>query len=290
MTNDMKDQSKSSSCPKAGHNIVFTPLPELYWGTSQAQDSAQRLADYASYEAQIAIDWYLNKKKSKKDWAQRLRVLAILATAVAGLIPVLAQISPNQIAPAWASVALVVAATAVGLDRFFGFSSAWIRFLTTEMQIRNALHQFLLDWELQRIKLEGEIPDLDRIQAMAQRCKDFICQINEILKDEMDDWVQEFRRNLAEIDKAAKARAQATSFSAVNVKVSNGDQCEHGWELSIDDGAPSRHRGKTVAVPSLLTGQHTVRVIGTIAGKELRAEAAFNTTGGRTEMVSLTLD
>jgi hypothetical protein len=31
------------------------------------------------------------------------------------------------IQPAWASVALLVAAACVGLDRFFGYSTAWMR-------------------------------------------------------------------------------------------------------------------------------------------------------------------
>ena len=123
----MNQQSKPPSCPELGRNIVFNPLPVLSWEPLQALDSARKLADYASCEAQSAICWYLGKKQSKKFFAQFQRVLAILATAVAGLIPVIAQMATKngvpQVAPAWASVALVVATTAVALDRFFAIGA-----------------------------------------------------------------------------------------------------------------------------------------------------------------------
>lgn len=289
----MNEHSESLPCPEPEHNIIFNRLPELSWERELAKDSAQKLSDYAVCEAQLAIHWYLSKKRSKKIGAQFLRLFAIVAAAFAGLIPLLAQIAPYnhipQIAPAWASVALVLAATAVGLDRFFGFSSAWMRFLVTEMQIRSALHDFLFDWEFHRVRLEGTTPDRENVQAMIQRCKEFLGQINDILKNEMDEWVKEFRQNLAEIDKATKAKTQVVSLGAINVNISNGNQCDGGWELSIDDRAPTRRQGKTAAVRDLGAGQHTARVTGTIEGKVLQAEAAFTAVSGRTGDLSLTL-
>jgi low affinity Fe/Cu permease len=55
--------------------------------------------------------------------------------AVAGVLPVLSQIfgagSSVKIQPAWAAVALAIAVSLVALDRFFGFSSAWARYMAT---------------------------------------------------------------------------------------------------------------------------------------------------------------
>jgi hypothetical protein len=66
-------------------------------------------------------------------------------------------------------------------------------------------------------------------------------------------------------------------------------KCEDGRQLSIDDEVPSTRKGKTAAVRALVPGPHTVRVDGTVAGKVLQAEIAFNVAAGRTEEVSLTL-
>jgi low affinity Fe/Cu permease len=60
--------------------------------------------------------------------------------AVAGVLPVLSQIldagsSGIVIQPAWATVALAIAAALIVLDRFFGFSSAWARYMVTGQAI-----------------------------------------------------------------------------------------------------------------------------------------------------------
>ena len=49
--------------------------------------------------------------------------------------------------PAWSSVALAIAVAMVGLDRFFGFSSAWARYMATGQAILAALNEFRLDWQ-----------------------------------------------------------------------------------------------------------------------------------------------
>jgi hypothetical protein len=67
---------------------------------------------------------------------------------------------------------------------------------------------------------------------MVQECRGFITEVNRILGDEMEEWVNEFRQNLAEIDKAAKAKAEDPGLGAVNVVVTDGTECEEGWTLS----------------------------------------------------------
>lgn len=47
----------------------------------------------------------------------------------------------------WASIVLGIAAGLVMLDRFFGFSTAWVRYISTELHLRQILDEFRLDWE-----------------------------------------------------------------------------------------------------------------------------------------------
>ncbi len=71
-----------------------------------------------------------------------LRVSAIACGAVAAILPILSQIYTTDdkaaIAPGWAAVALAGAAALVGLDRYFGFSSGWTRFMAAELRITSA--------------------------------------------------------------------------------------------------------------------------------------------------------
>lgn len=280
--------------PKPSSNIEFNPLPGVSWEPDRRRESLQRVADYVAGEAASAIDWYLRKKTGKQWPAKILRSLAIGATALAGLIPMLAEIITTEsgvprFSPVWASVALLVAATCVGIDRFFGFSSGWMRFLTTEMQIRRALHDFLLDWETRRAGWEGKDLGAQEAEAGLQHCKLFMSEVNDILKAEMDTWVTEFRAAVADIDKAAKAQALILQLGAANITVTNGEQCQDGWQLSVDGGAPRNHRGTSSALRSLVPGSHTVTVVGLIGTEERRAEKAFTVAATQMADVELTL-
>jgi len=105
----------------------------------------------------------------------------------------------------------------------------------------------------------------------------------------MGAWVDEFRQNLAELDKAAKAQVQDAGLGAVNVVVTNGEQCEEGWDIFIDDGASTRRRGKTAAFRGLTAGPHVLRISGVIEGKRAHAETSFIAAQGRAEEIALTL-
>lgn len=280
---------------KSDRDIVFRALPKLSWEAEQQRESLEALARYVADEASLAISWYLVKKRNKSLGARLLRVGAIGFVAAAGVIPLLAEIDWFQVdggpvvEPIWSSVALVFAGTCVGLDHFFGFSTAWMRFLTTEVQIRRALHDFLLDWEARRAAWPGTGLSADEVEASIGQCKVFLAKVNGILAEEMDKWVQEFSAALKTIDEAARARAETMRLGAVNVTVTNGDACADGWRLSVDGGVETIHSGTSAALRDLVPGAHVVRVQGTISGKEVRAEKAFVAPAGSTVEVSLTL-
>jgi hypothetical protein len=192
-------------------NLDFQPLPELSWRAEDRAVSLEAVVGYVSGEAKRAISWYLAKKGAKRRGAQSLRLIAILATVLAGLIPLLAEIAENyrvpQIAPAWASVALMIAAACVGLDHYFGYSSAWMRFLTTEMQIRCVLHDFRLEWETRRAAWETEQPTVEEAQEALGLSRSFLAKVNDILQAEMHTWVNEFSLALKDFDRVSQTRS-----------------------------------------------------------------------------------
>lgn len=267
--------------------------PSVSWKEGEALNSLQALFARIAKDADDAINWYLWARKPKRLWATRLRVGAILAGAVAGIIPMVSQIYTQDgkpiIQPAWASIALAAAAALVVLDRFFGFSSAWMRYIATELSIRQIASEFQLDWEADRARWQGAEPDQNQIQTTLARFKAFVSQINTIIRQETDAWIQEFQSTLTQIDEAAKAKAAIAELGAVNVVVSNGDACENGWNLIIDGGGDRNYRGKTAGVGNLVPGTHIIKVDGTIAGNRKQAEAAVTVAAGGSANVQLIL-
>jgi len=203
---------------KRGNDLYPLRLREVVWNRDDGAAYVEEIARLVTGEADGAINWYLEKKRSKSFWARTLRMSAIVAATVAGVLPIVAEISATggvpAVAPAWASVALGLAAGFIALDKFFGFSSAWMRFLTTEFQIRRALHGFEMDWQVVRAGWKDGQPADQQVIAALERCRAFLADVDGLLRSELDAWVQEFRTVLMDSDESVKARAAATKARA----------------------------------------------------------------------------
>src|SRR5260370_685432 len=132
--------------------------------------------------------------------------------AVAGILPILSQIFTASnyvtIQPAWASVALAIAVSLVALDRFFGFSSAWARYMGTGQAISAALNQFRLDWQKSSRQLPTENPTQESIDHLLDLAKTLAEKTDDLIQAETVQWVKEFRETLTEIEKSAQAQGK----------------------------------------------------------------------------------
>jgi hypothetical protein len=274
-------------------DVVVGDLPALAWAPAERAESLEALAGYVVGEAQQAIGWYLRQRRSRRLAARFLRLLALLAVAVAAAVPILAEMWQNAGVPViqagFAALALLVAGTCVGIDRFFGFSSAWMRFITAELAISDALHRFHFDWQTLKAGWATRDPDDDQLAEGLAACRALLVEVHDTIREETGRWVEEFRSAIEEIDTAARARAEVGKRAAANVVVTNGDQSEGGWRLSVDGGGARPQTGRTAALTELAPGQHRIAVEGTISGQRRRAEAALDLPAGVVADVELTL-
>jgi hypothetical protein len=286
--------------PGRGDDLRPVELREVVRDASDNAGYVEAIARLVTDEAAAAIGWYLDKKRSKKIGAQGLRLAAIVATTIAAILLILSGVSSKDgvpmVAPAWASVLLALAAAFVAVDKFFGFSTAWMRFLTYEFRIRQALHAFEMDWQSVRNSWKGGKPTEEQVGDALQRCRAFLVEVDGLLKSELDAWVQEFKAALKEIDEsvkaqteAAKAQAEGAKTGGANVTVENGEACEDGWTLVVDGGAERRFHGKTAALGNLLPGVRKLEAAGKIGGEHVQASHAFVVAGGAIANVKLTL-
>jgi low affinity Fe/Cu permease len=183
-------------------------LGSLDWGPEHARESLDVIYHHVVDTASQAVNWYLTARRSKKRWAQRLRVGAIIMVAVAGVLPVLSQIfsadSSVEVPPAWATVALAIAVALVALDRFFGFSSAWARYMATGQAISAALNQFRLDWQKTSCHLPEGALTHESVDHLLDLAKTLAKKTDELIQTETSQWVTEFRETLTDIERSAK--------------------------------------------------------------------------------------
>jgi len=184
--------------------------PETYsyhdWDSNSAEQSLLDTYKMCESHAEKAIQWYLDARIGKKIWARILRLGVILLTALAGIIPILAQLKIDHLSvqPGWSAVALGIAGLFLGIDRYFGCSTAWMRYMVTEHKIRQALHEFRFDNEIDRAEWQQTTLETEKIKTNLLRCRDFISQVDQLIREETDQWVNEFKNTIKQIDDNAR--------------------------------------------------------------------------------------
>lgn len=177
------------------NDLRRTDLPDLDW--SRPAQALEAIYDYALDHAKDAEQWYAEKRRPKRIGGQVLRIAAIVLLGVAALIPILSEVLTDEgnpaIAPAWASAALVLAALLVALDRYFGFSTGWTRFMAAELQIGRLRRDFEFEWHELEAAATGSGEAAKEQLELAHR---FVAAVDQVVADETSVWSDEFRATL----------------------------------------------------------------------------------------------
>jgi len=173
------------------------------------------LRRYVEDEAQKQINWYYAKKASKSAVSTALRFLAILLFVTGGLVPIIKATLPTAAVLKFpfdfgqAGYLLIgIAAGCLGLDRFFGYSTGWIRYITTAMAIEKSLEEYRMEWARNMAKLRGGPPNDQQLDQLIQTCEMFSLAIKSQVEQETKAWVAEFQSSLAQLEKDLQAKAE----------------------------------------------------------------------------------
>jgi hypothetical protein len=238
-----------------GKNIELRQWDVINWRENSKLEGLSKLRERAETQAQDAIAWYYDKKRSKNFWSRWLRFWAISLTVLGGLIPLLSaagiveavlryygakdaasiqfiELRFNQ----FGYVLIGLAAGCVAFDRFFGFSTNWMRYIGAAMRIETARINFGFDWEHLVAPLGGTEPNADEVRKLLDVIQKFSLAIREAIEQETGAWISEFQSNLAQLDKDTKALFEAarTEKKALERKARSRDT---GKNSPPDNGA-----------------------------------------------------
>jgi len=189
-------------------------LLNLSWKESDVHDSLSTLREYVENEAQRQIAWYHAKRKVKASISTALRFVAILLFVLGGLVPIVkATLTPDTLRRIGFDfgqtgyLLLAIAAGCVAMDRFFGYSSGWIRYITTALALEKSLEEFRLEWTRQIARLRGGQPDEDELDRLIRTCETFSLAIRGQIEQETKAWVVEFENNLSQLERELESKA-----------------------------------------------------------------------------------
>jgi len=289
---------------------------DIMWDPADPALSLRKTRRVVEEEGQKAIDWYWRKKPPKQRSSQVVRFLALVLTALAGIVPIVVQVLKSfevkRVATfdsgPIAALCVGLAASVIGLDKAFGYSSGWTRYVLTATSMTKLLHEFRMDW-VALVAAADNPPTVTQQAGMIQRAKDFVSGIQAMVLQETKDWATEFQSNLAQMEKDLKAqldqlKAQvekgaqekqaATKPGAVELTVTNADQTDgFQFEVTLEGQAvklTEAVRGNRVWMHiNTPPGLYKVTVTGKAKGADVAISAVVEVKPGETAKPQLNL-
>ena len=168
---------------------------------------------------------------------------------------------------------------------------------------------FWIDWERARVAWQGGTPTHEQALGMIDRCQGFLKDVHTVIRAETEAWASDFQSAITQVEQATKKtreqveaareqwiqEAKAASGArrekgAINVRVTNGDKCSDGWNLTLDGTDKATQHGKSAAVTGLEPGIHEVRIAGSVNGQDKRNAKAVSVPAGGIAELEMTLE
>lgn len=268
-----------------------------------------------------AIRWYYAKKPWKAWSSQFLKLLTLFATAAGGLLPILSATdlfssglreSERQLrilqVDQYGYLCFGLAAAFLALDKYFGYSTGWMRYMTTVMSLETALRNFRLDWARATSGLAGAPPTGVVLETLLQKIQDFSVATRTLVEKETQAWAMEFQTNMSQLEKEARAAADSarasveatqkesrtaadsTRSGAIDLTVTNVLDTDGGYDAFLDEDArKTAVTSQTCAIMNVAPGLHELAVTALIEGRPVHASEIVNVTAGTVVKVSMTL-
>jgi hypothetical protein len=241
-------------------------------------------------QARETINWYIKRKGSRAAGSKFLRISAILLIFAGGLSPILQGIDWIKLQDCqYGYIALALAAACIAIDKFMGFSSSWMRYMTTAITLQKVLADFQTDWILIWSEVTNDTPTGEQQRKLLQRIKDFRLRLLTEIERETQMWTHEFQSNLALMESVTKTQQESLAPGILDLTVANGNLAEHGLTVVVDGLTVALMRAERLQIGHILPGQHDVMVHGIVDGKETQASGVINMVAGATVDLKLSL-
>jgi hypothetical protein len=265
----------------------------------------RKVGDVAQSYADNAIKYYHDRIGAKRLGARWIRIGALGFGTLAGLTPLglplfITLLKPDlethlkDLLPISALFAAISAAF-IAYDKLFGLSSAWMRFVSAELDLRGKRNAFSVAWAKECMHA-GPNPTTDQVLASIDVLAAFLASIDGVVRDETQAWVGEFRGALAALEKSVESSRAASATAppergAIEVHVLDANTLDdRTWTLQLATQDPIVCAGTaSAAATHIAPGQVRVAVVGKLGGASVSAERVVTVEEGKVATVEVTL-
>ena len=236
-----------------------------------------------------SIQWYLIYKKWPKRLSQWVRVLAVLLFTLGGLAPLLNTYQPMAAYQLdhLGYIFIALGAAILGLNKFFGFSSTWVRYMKTQLALQSALEKFRQDWIFWRMQVVKGQLTLDQTAVATKRLGDYQKQLTDLATAELQEWITEFQNEMAALQAAVDKGRNDLSPGTLMVSYSAQPPIAGPVAVLLDDVDMGQANDGSVIFRNIAPGAHKVTVR-TMDGKMI-GSAMVKLDAGQTAVATVTL-
>ncbi|MET0285747.1 MAG: SLATT domain-containing protein [Polyangiales bacterium] len=226
--------------------------------------------------------WYWDAIKQKK-WASRIARSVSFVLGVAGVVaPLIAAIAGSESNKLLVTQLGVAALATAGLaqlgDKVFGWSSGWLRYMTTVTAMEHITLQFELAWASQLIKKSGQL-DASDVELLFALARDMKSELEKRRSEETNAWVAEFNAGMAALNEAIRFQKEAgekavaasrsavessevaTRTGALEVLVTQARQPPAPITIYLGEEKAKTFRGGSWSRVDLRPGQYALRAV-----------------------------
>jgi hypothetical protein len=239
----------------------------------------RKIYEHANATSSSIRDWYWRSIDVKRRISWWIRSATFVLVIAGTLLPIGAGFSDSvDIRLGFTQSGVIVLALAGLLqvaDRIFGWSSGWIRYITTVSAVETRSRKFELEWASLLQQKNGALT-ADDVTQMFGVAKQFEEDIVKLQNDETEKWVAEFNTSLAAMGDVIKAQRDSNdqAVTAIRTEVTAANQtgaieikltrapgsAVTTVDIALDDEPPAPFTGNTWSRVNLKPGQYRIRL------------------------------
>ncbi|MFE4622512.1 SLATT domain-containing protein [Streptomyces mirabilis] len=146
-----------------------------------------------------SINWYSREKVSKARWSRCLRLLAVLSFALGTVTPVVTVGMGWSKEAIWGYGLIGIGACCVAIDKVCGFSSSWMRYVSTAISLNRQLLMFQASWPRIEAKIARE-SNAEHFSQAVQDLVNFVDGFSLVMETETLAWVSEFQNHIIQLE------------------------------------------------------------------------------------------
>jgi hypothetical protein len=191
---------------------------------------------------------------------------------------------------------IAAAAAIMMTDKYFGFSTAWMRYMTAQMALQRALEKFQLAWAVWLIQVGRRTasatdtlsPELANDAVLL--LSNFQTEIGALVDQEFQLWVAEFKEQLANLQNAISKEKEDQRPGNVVVMISYTGGLAEPSKIYVDDRLAESTTSSATLLNGISAGSHLVMVKAKSGdGKPLEGSQLVTVTAGQTTKAEITL-